>query len=54
MGLLEVIFLEIPQPTRFLEPDIIGPHYSRMHTPMSESVISARGVGEDKTKQQDH
>ena len=54
LGLLEVIFLEIQQPIKFSKLDTIGPHCSRMHMPMSESAISAKGVEEDKLKQQDH
>ena len=51
---LEVIFSEIQQPIIFSESDTIGPHYLRMRILMSESVISARGVVEDKPKKQDH
>ena len=51
MDLLEVIFLEIRQPIRFSEPDTIAQHCSMMRMPMLESVISARGVEEDKPKQ---
>ena len=36
------------------EWDTIGPHYSKMHMPMSENVTSVKGVVEDKLKQQDH
>ena len=54
MGLEEVIFSEIQQPIRFLEPGITGPHYLNMLMLMSESVMFARGVGEDKPKKKDH
>ena len=52
MGLVEVIFSEIQQPIRFLEPGITGLHYLKMLMIMSENVMSARGVLEDKPKQQ--
>ena len=51
MGLLEDTSPEIQQPIKFSELDTIGPHCSRMHMPMSESVTSAKGVVEDKLKQ---
>ena len=39
---------------KILRAGTIGPCCSRMCIPMLESVIFARGVGEDKPKQQDH
>ena len=54
MGLLEDISPEILQLIKFLELDTIGPHCSKMHMLMPESVTSARGVVEDKLKRQDH
>ena len=54
MGPLEGIFSKIQQPIKFSEPDTIDPHYSRMHMLMSESATFAKGVVEDKSKQQDH
>ena len=50
MGMLEDIFLEIQQPIKFSEPDTIGPHFSKMHMPMSESATFVKGVVEDKLK----
>ena len=52
MGLLEVIFLEIQQPIRFLELGITGLHYLKMFTLMLESVMFVKEVVEDKLKQQ--
>ena len=53
-GLLGDIFSEIPQLIKFSEPNTIGPRFSKMHTPMSESATFVKGVVEDKLKQQDH
>ena len=52
--LLGDIFREILQLTKFSEPDNIGPHFSKMHTPMSGSATFVKGVAEDKLKQQGH
>ena len=54
IGLLDDISSEILHLIKFLEPDTIGPHYSKMHTLMSESATSAKGVVEDKLKRQGH
>ena len=54
MGLLEDTFLEILKLIKFLEPDTIGPHFSKTHMPMSGSATFVKGVVEDKLKQQDH
>ena len=53
MGPLEDIFSEIQQPIKFSELDTIGPHYSKMHTLMSEGATSSKGVVEDKLKRQE-
>ena len=50
MGLLEDIYLEILQLIKFSEPDTIGPHYSKIPTPMSENATLVKGVVEDKLK----
>ena len=52
MGLQEVIFPEIQEPTRFLETDITGLHYLRMLMLMSESVMLVKEVVEDKLKKE--
>ena len=53
MGLLEDISSEILQLIKLSDPDTIGPHFSKMHTPMSENATFVKGVVEDKLKQQD-
>ena len=39
---------------KILRAGYYWPHYLRMHTPMSEILISSRGVEEDNPKQRDH
>ena len=51
IGLQEDISPEIQQHIKFSDLDTIGPHYSKMHMPMSESATFAKSVVDDKLKQ---